>query len=393
MTAKNVAAKMMLQMAILTVLYSVALLLTAVKFLPDDRLVNALPYPQVSAMSNMLLELALLSGLIGAAVYAAVEGESVQLKWAFRAWTLFLLVTCIAGALDLLEGRNLLEIPRLLDLVLIGLLIAFMVLVAQGSSIEAGQGKYVWLVGIGFVLAAYVVSFIPVTSILVDRVLRVLTVQMRFNVGYVLAGLAVIYWFPRQMNIYLTGGIAAVMGTLVSFSPLTAIGQSRLADWLVILVLVIGWILLIRELTHPGNAPQRCVTLGLLLLTFSLGLLGSLSSIQRIAAYTQGTLFSTVQLQLIMLSILIILIGFARQSMTNTPSALGFWLTTLGIVGGSLALLMAAGVQTVMERALSIGYLDVQNALVPFYVLWIISLLVMGIGFVWILLTTTFTEN
>lgn len=393
MTAKSVASRMMLQMAILAVLYISALLLMAAKYLPDDTLVNALPYSQVSALSHVLLELALLCGLLGAGVYAAIDGQSVRLKWTYRAWTLFLIITCLIGALDWLEGRYMLEIPPILDLALIALLIAFMVQVAQGNNIEAGQGKYVWLVGIGFILAAYIVSLIPLSSILVDRILRVFTVQMRFNVGYVLATLAVIYWWPRQMNIYLTGGIAVLIGTLVSLSPLAAIGQSRLADWLVAIVLLIAWVLFIRELTKPDNTPQRWVTFGLLLLTFGLGLLGGLISFQRIAAFTQGTLLTSLQLYLTMLSILIITMGFARQSMTNTRSALGFWLVVLGVVGGSLALLVAAGIQTVMERMLSIGYLDVQNALVPFYGLWIIGLLVMGIGFVWLLLTMTLTEN
>ena len=387
MTGQKIATNMMAQMMILALLYVSAALLAAVKFLPDDMLVNTLSYPQVAAFSHVMLELALLTGAIGAAVYIAVEEESSLLIWTYRGWTLFLVVAFLAGALDLLEGRHLLELPPVLDVALILLLVAFMLVVVQGDSDAMGQGKYVWLIGMSGIVFAYMVSLIPVSSILVDRVLRIVMVQGRFNVSYLLLGLTVIYWFPRQMNLYVIAGAVLLLGTLASYIPLIALEQSAISGWIVAGVSVVGWIFVVRELTRYSHAPQAWLNLGIMVAVFSLGGLATVMSIPRIAAYTQGTLLTGLQLNLVASAVLLILLGFARHVVLEKPAPLAFWLVAVGFIGSSAVLLIAASTQTIMERVLTIGFLDVQNALVPLYALWIVGLLVLGCGHFWLVLS------
>jgi hypothetical protein len=280
-----------------------------------------------------------------------------------------------------------LEIPPILDVVLIILLLAFIFIVAHGDGDMMGQGKHIWLAGMVIIVSAYVISLIPVSSVLVDRVLRVVLVNMRLNVGYLLAALAVVYWWPRQMNLYVIGGIAALVGTLASFIPLIAIEQSPLSGWIVAAGILIGALLLMREMTNPVNAREAWVNLSMIIILFSLGILATVLSVPRVAAFAQGTFLTGLQLNLIALGVLLINMGFARRVVTNRHSTTAFWLITLGLVAGNLALLIAAGAQTIMERVLTIGYLDVQNALVPLYALWISGLLVMGCGLLWMLQT------
>jgi hypothetical protein len=388
MMGRKIAANMMTQMMVLALLYVSVALLAAIKFLPDDKLVNALSYPQVAAFSHVLLELTLLTGAIGAALYIAVEKDDA-LIWVYRGWTLFLIITFLAGALDLLEGRHLLELPPVLDVVLIVLLVAFMLVVVQGDSDAMGQGKYVWLIGMSGIVFAYMVSLIPVSSILVDRVLRVVMVHSRFNVSYVLLGLTVVYWFPRQMNLYLVAGTVTLLGTLASFIPLIAIEQSAISGWIIAGVSVVGWIFVVRELTRYHHAPQVWLNLGMIIVVFSIGILATVMSIPRVAAYSQGTLLTGLQLNLVACGVLLILIGFARHVVIEKPAPLAFWLVAVGLVGSSAALLIAASTQTIMERVLTIGFLDVQNALVPLYALALVGLLVMGCGIFWLVLSAS----
>ncbi|MEP6988878.1 MAG: hypothetical protein ABI970_24970, partial [Chloroflexota bacterium] len=59
-----------------------------------------------------------------------------------------------------------------------------------------------------------------------------------------------------------------------------------------------------------------------------------------------------------------------------------FWLVSVGILGGGLALAAAGIVQVYLERLLSIGYLDTQALIVPLYIGWVMGLIVLLLGIV-----------
>jgi hypothetical protein len=225
--------------------------------------------------------------------------------------------------------------------------------------------------------------------------LRILAVNLRFNVGYMLVALALVYWW-LETNLYPVAGVVMLVGTLVSFAPLTALGQTGIPALLVIVLIPAGLIFFVvgsyRYIeTFTRFFYHQWLYLGLILLVMSLGVLGTLSSLPAFAPYMQGTRLTDLQLTLTMLGMLALVVGVClkwTEELRDYKLARGefgaFWLVTVGVIGGHLALLVAAGAQIIMERVMSIGYLDVQNALVPLYVLWMIGLLVMGLGVVWL---------
>ncbi len=127
-TRRILAWQLYAQTLLLLVLYSAASLMTAIKFMPTDPLATALPYMQVSGLSHVLLELALLTGLFATSVYFLFNEITQQLMWVYRAWTAFLLITVLTGLMGLFTGQYMLELPLLLDGALFILVIAWSII-------------------------------------------------------------------------------------------------------------------------------------------------------------------------------------------------------------------------------------------------------------------------
>jgi cell division protein FtsX len=59
-----------------------------------------------------------------------------------------------------------------------------------------------------------------------------------------------------------------------------------------------------------------------------------------------------------------------------------FWLVTFGALASAILLACAGAAQTLMERRASVGYLDVQELMIPLYNLWMLALIVMFFGLI-----------
>lgn len=371
------------QTLLLLVLYSAASLLTAIKFLPIDPLANAVPYMQVSGLSHVLLELALLTGLFATSVYFLFSDISKYLMWIYRAWTAFLLITVLAGLMGLFTGQYMLELPLLLDGALFVLVLAWSIVLFQGKD---NAGKLVLMTGLMVVALGILVSLFPASNPLSDRIMRIITVNMRFFVGYPMTGLAILYWIYNDIPLNAGAGILATVGSIVSIAPLNSIGVINLPAWILVPFVIIGIFYVVRALTSSTRAWQNA---GILLMALGIGVLGTLFVIPSVGSYAIGTRLVDLQYTLVAWSVLLFILSSLSMSLENTTiepvtygNSLTFWLISGGIVASTQALLLAGVVQLILERVLTVGYLETQTVLVPLYVLWIAGIMIMALGIV-----------
>lgn len=369
------------QTLLLLMLYSATSLLTAIKFMPLDPLANALPYMQISGLSHVLLELALLTGLFATSVYFLFDDINKALMWVYRAWTGFLLLTVIAGLMGFFTGRHMLELPLLLDALLFVLVMAWSVILFQGKD---NAGKLVLMTGLTIVVIGILVSLFPASNPLSDRIMRVITVNMRFFVGYPITGLVILYWIYNDIPLNAGAGILAIVGSIVSIAPLNSVGIINLPAWVLVPFVLIGMFYVVRALTSSTRAWQN---VGILLMALGIGVLGTLFIVPSVGSYAIGTRLSDLQFTLVAWSVLLFILSSLSMSLENSQiesvtygNSLTFWLISGGIIASTQALLLAGVVQLFLERVLSIGYLDSQTIIVPLYVLWIVGLVILSLG-------------
>jgi hypothetical protein len=408
----------LVQAVVLFMLYMAATLLVAVKFIRNDPLAVSLPYQHVAAFSNMLLNLSVVSGLLGGGIYVVaaqnadnrIPGQRLKnenlLSYAFSLWTLILILAFFAGVLGLLEGRNLLELPPILDTAQIVVILLIIVSVARSQS-RWTPIALVWTVGMALSVVCTLTGLVPTSDYLVDRVLQVLAVGINLDVAYVLAAVALGYWLMHRFSdvpqgwadnsLYTVAGLLSIAGVLVSLPEFYILGAPEWVRILGNIALLVVPILYLIVAAHSYKAlsnrnptvtlAAHWYALGLLLLLIGAGLLGGLQAAPGIRQWTAGTRLSDLQTTLTTFAIVAIVLGVVNQVAAEmrgqnrrVTGLTPFWLVAFGIVGGAAVLGCAGVVQTYLERIAGIGYLETQTLLIPLYMLWLLAWLAIALG-------------
>lgn len=411
--SQQITYRFFAQTVVLFVLYVALALLGAVKFLvPADPLVGSLPYQQINALGNIVLGLAALNGLLGGGLYLAVDNASDRrlaneplLDYTAQAWSVYLSVAVLAGLFGFTEGRNGLELLGVLDIIGVVLVALIGVNVLLGRTVRPIQ--QVWLVGLAAHILAVMIGLAPASDYLYDRALRVLALGVEQHVAYLLMALALGFWLMHRFSditpawsdtgVYVTGGLAAVAGILLTLAGLYPLG---VPDWLLSLGSVSLFVVpiiyfIIAAHSYKGLSSRNATRtlagswfgLGVLLLLLGPGLLGALGTLPGVAQWTVGTQLTSLQTVWMALIPLSFALGVINQGTIElrgnnrrVTGLMPFWLVSFGFIGGGLALAAAGVVQVYLERILSMGYLDVQTLLVPLYVLWTMGLLLGALG-------------
>lgn len=409
-TTQKIATRFFLQTVILFILYALAALLGAAKFLTPDDPLAGLPYQQIGGMANILLHLTALTGLLGGGIYIASQHKvfnKTLLNYSGWAWTGLLVLSVLAGLLNILEGRNMLELPTFLDVVLLVLLI----LIAGNILLGAGRVPVIQMWSIGILMSALcvIISLIPVSDYLQDRVLRGLAVGLNTNIAFPLATVALGFWLMHRFSnvtpgwadvgIYSVGGLVTLAGVLVSLTPLHVLGApewTRTVGNLAIFVVPIAYLIFAAhsyKALSDRNATYTLAghwyTLSLLLLLLGIGLLGGVQSAPRVSIYTLGTRLTDLQNTFAELAVVAMALGVINQGAAELKGhnrrltgLSPFWLVAFGIIGGGLALGAAGVVQSITERQLSVGYLNTQTLIIPLYQGWFLGLAAILVGMV-----------
>jgi len=375
MTTRQLANRLFAQMTILLVLYGAAALFSAVKFLPADPLAVSLPYNQIAGARNVLLDLALWTGLLAGGLTllseAAGSVRSSLLTWVYRGWTALLFLGVASAILNLLEGRYLLELPVILDLALIAL--AALALAGTISVARTDTGR-VWWLGMALAIVCLIAGLVPAASPAQDRVLRALAVGARLHIAYVVAGsaiaIALLSKLRPRSSLALPAGLA-IAGALAAISPLAAVGEGA-AGLLLALVVAAAYPFFVVIALRGARAPGWII-LGLGLIAAG-GVLDAAAAIPQIGAYMVGTGLSELVSFLTMLGV--VMLAWAA----SPPAGAALVWVSAGAVVSAVAALLAGIVQVYVERVLTVGFLDTQTALAPLFVLWIVGLAVLAAG-------------
>jgi len=409
-TTQKIATRFFLQTVILFILYALAALLGAAKFLTPDDSLAGLPYQQIGGMANILLHLTALTGLLGGGIYIASQHKvfnETLLNYSSWTWTGLLVLSVLAGLLNILEGRNMLELPTFLDMVLIVLL----TLIAGNILLGAPRVPVIHIWSIGILLSAIcaVISLLPANDYLQDRVLRALSVGLNMNVAFPLATTALGFWLMHRfsnvtpgwadMGIYSVGGLVMLAGVLVSLTPLYVMAAPewvRMLGNLAVFVVPVAYLIFAAH-SYKALADRNATytlaghwyTLSLLLLLLGIGLLGGVQSATGVSVYTLGTRLTDLQSTFVGLAVVSMALGVINQGAAELKGhnrrltgLSPFWLVAFGIIGGGLALGAAGAVQTITERQLSVGYLDTQTLVIPLYQGWFLGLAAVLVGMV-----------
>lgn len=393
------------QTVILLILYVIAVLVAGAKFLAaDDPLLTVLPYNQAGALANVLLNLTVLTGLVGGGLYLAAQQRisTIALRLAGLVWTALLILSVLAGLFGLLGGRNLMELPLVLNAVLaVGLLLA---LAAVVPSIRAPMTQ-LWTLGLVLVLVSILIGLLPAGDYIQERGLRALAVGLQMNIAYPLMALALGYWLMHRFSdltpawlehdIYIAAGLVLLAGVCLTFARVqsaagwvTSVGNwaTVIAPLLYVLVIARCYPALTqRNGTHTLAA--HWFTLSILLYFLAFGLVAAVQLAPAIRPYTLGTRLADLQSTLTLMAAVVMSLGVVNQAAAElrgqnwrVTGLTPFWLVSVGILGGGLALGAAGVVQVYLERLLSVGYLDTQVLIVPLYIGWVMGLITLLLG-------------
>ncbi|MBZ0277165.1 MAG: hypothetical protein K8I60_13535, partial [Anaerolineae bacterium] len=320
-------------------IYAALALLGAVKFIsPDDPLAVSLPFQQVSALTHIALNLAVITGLLGGGLYVALDAAADKrlpneplLVYTGQLWSGFIVVALLAGLFGFSAGRQGLELPSVLvvvQLVLVGL-------VGVNVSLKRGWSplEQVWLIGLAAHLLALLIGLAPAPDYLHDRVLRVLAVGVNTNVAYVLMALALGFWLMHRFSnitpawadtgVIVTGGWAALAGVLVTLPGLYPLG---VPDWLLTLGRISLFVIPICYLVIAAHSYKafsdrnptqtlagHWLSLGIVLLLLGPGLLGAAQALPGVMQWTVGTRLSDLQGTLTGVAALAVTLGVINQ--------------------------------------------------------------------------------
>jgi hypothetical protein len=349
---------------ILLVVALAAYVLTVMKYQAVDPLVNALPYMQTAGAARSLLVLATLVGLVAVVLkeYGDEIGPLTQI-WLVRGWQALIGVVLLAVVLNIMESRTWLELPLVLDVTVLSL--SAVTFWSMRGRLLANKLLIGWLVMIGMCLVAgWLLPAHPMEDIALQVIAGGLLIQMALPVTMMVAS--------GIENEYLVGSMI-FGGSLMAASPMIALGweESTFFRFVIIVLITIVY----------GFGFFRIIDRSRTALAFFLlqMLLGTLISVPGIMPYLHGTLLVTLQ-YLLPLTGTLLLIGEKLF-----PSIQDSVIIKVLLIGGSMVtigVLLTAGIaQVYLERVFSIGYLDVQNALIPLFAMWIIGagMLLLGV--------------
>jgi hypothetical protein len=404
------ATRLFAQTIVLLALWALAALLTALKFLaPDDPLATAFGYAQAAPLTDALLTLAVFSGLLGAGLWMCAEyppTDARLLRVGSALWAALVILAPLTGLFGLLEARAIVLPPLLALLLLLGLALLVAGVVRRARHAPLIQA---WAVGMTLAGAGVAVSLIAPADPLHDAALGALAQGLLTGVGLPLAAVAVAFWLMHRFSnvtlgwaergAFSAGGMVALAGALVSLPAALPAGAPEWVGTVGRVTLFAAPLLVAVFAAHAYRAltdrnasrtlTAQWVSLAVILFLLAFGLLGAAQALPGVRVLSSGTRLSDVQHTLMLFAAAAVVLGMVNQAGAEARGGakitgfIPFWLVTFGLLGGGLALAAAGVVQVVVERQLSVGYLDTQTLLTPLYGGWAFGTGALALG-LWI---------
>lgn len=395
---------------LLLVLYGLMACLSALNFLPPPVLDGMINYSATSVFARITLQLVFI-GMMSASGLTIVLSTRIDARlrdeqavgWLATTWLVIVIITLVAATWGQTEGRYGLEIPTLLDVViLVWMGVSFALMIRSLATWEAMP--IVYGVGATVVFGTQLLGLAAFANPVTERVMRVLSVNLQLNVGFLLVAVSVAFWLVRRFSdvrqawadtaVYNVGGLVALAGAFVSGQPLVSMGQGSAFGVLAMVITPIAMVIVAAHFyralsTHNSSRTLsgHWVSLFVVLVFLGLGVLGTINSAPNLAIIGLGTRLYEAQHTLIAWAVLAVFLGMVNQAVAELRGTneritglLPFWLVGAGTLGAGLALLVSGAIQLVLERMLNVGYLDTQTLLAPVYLGWILALGLLALG-------------
>lgn len=396
---------------VLLVLYALASLLTAIKFLGADALMTSLPYPHTALLTDTLGHLAIVSGLMGAGLWIAASsrpeaqiGAPSALRLLGRSWWVIVALSALAALLHITDGRSGVDLPALLRLAQAAAMIAAIGLVWRAAPARSGV-VLVWLIGLIIHVVGLILALLPFDHPLTVWTARSLALNVQTG-GLMLAALAVIYWLLHrisdvtpgwaQSSLYTTAGLLVITAAARIVSDLVGLLPTGSLDTFSALLsgaAVIAWLIVLAHAYHALSRRNPTQTLAghwiilAYLAWFINALISAAASVPALRPNLAGTRAADAADALIALGLIAIVLAGINQITAELrgenrriTGLIPVWLVSAGAIGGGLLLAIAGIVQAYLERAVQLGYLETQALLVPLYVGWVAALILIALG-------------
>jgi nitric oxide reductase subunit B len=397
-------------------------LMSAVKYLGPDPLLNILPFDKMKAIHTNLLVVWVLTGFMGAAYYVVPEESRSEIHseklayWQLGIWTVNGVVIVVGYLFGITAGNKLLEQPWPLKLVIVVVMLMFLYNIGMTIK-KAGRWTttegvliaglalaallylpallvfnnytvsifyrwwtiHLWVEGVWEMIQAGLLAFLLIRLSGVDR-------EMMEKWLYVIVGLVFIAGILGTAHHYYWVGVPQywlpIGGIFSALEPLALVGMAMFAYYA----------MRRSGMQHPNTLALHW-TLGSAIFTaFGAGLLGLAHTWPSVNKWTHGTLITPMHGHsaffgaYVMINLAIItfampyLTGRSEERRSNTLGFWAFWLQTGGMFGMTISYAAAGVAQTYLERIMGLGYLETQLKLQVHFLMLIATGTIFTIG-------------
>jgi nitric oxide reductase subunit B len=403
-------------------------LVSAVKYLGPDPLINVLPFDISKEIHTNLLVVWVLTGFMGAAYYVVPEESRTEIYstklayWQLGIWTVNGVVAVVGYLFGWTEGNKLLEQPVPVKLVIVlvmlmlfynlymtirragrwttteGVLIAGLVMAAvlylpallkfhnyTVAIFYRWWTIHLWVEGVWEMVQAGLLAYLLIRLSGADR-------EMMEKWLYVIVGLVFIAGIIGTAHHYYWVGVPhywlPIGGFFSALEPLALFGM---AMWAYFAMRRSGF-------AHPNKLAIHWTVGSAVYTAFGAGLLGLAHTWPAVNKWTHGTLITPMHghsaffgayVMIVLAVITYALPHFSARPEDAKESTLGywaFWLQVVGMFGMTMSFAAAGIAQTYLERIIGLGYLETQLKIQVHFLMLMATASIFTIGvacFIW----------
>jgi nitric oxide reductase subunit B len=386
-------------------------LLSVVKYLGPDPLLNILNFDVTKAIHTNLLIVWVLTGFMGATYYVVPEESRTEIYserlayWQLGIWTTLGVVIVVGYMFGWTAGNKLLEQPwpTKLGIVVVMLMFLYNILMTIRKAGRWTTTEAVLVAGLGMAAILYLPALLEFHNYTVSIYYRWWTIHLwvegvweMIQAGLLAYLLIRLSGADREMMekwLYVIVGLVFIAGILGTAHHYYWVGVPRywlplggvfsaLEPLALFGMAMYAYAAMRRSgFAHPNKLAIHWTVGSAVFTAFGAGLLGLAHTWPSVNKWTHGTMITPMHGHsaffgaYVMINLAIITFalphftGRASDARESTLGYWAFWLQTTGMFGMTLAFATAGIAQTYLERIMGVGYLDTQLKLQPHFLM------------------------
>lgn len=377
-------------------------LLSAVKYLGPDPLLNIMPFDVTKAVHTNLLIFWVLTGFMGATYYVVPEESRTEIYseklayWQLGIWSLLGVTAVIGYMFGWTEGNKLLEqpVPIKLGIVVVMLMFLYNILMTIRKAGRWTTTEGVLVAGLALAALLYLPALLQFHNYTVSIFYRWWTIHLWVEgvwemvqaglLAYLLIRLSGADREMLEKWLYVIVGLVFIAGILGTahhyywvgvpqywlpiggvFSALEPLALFAMAMWAYTAMRRSGF-------AHPNKLAIHWTIGSAVFTAFGAGVLGLAHTWPAVNKWTHGTLITPMHghsaffgayVMIVLAIITYAMPHFTGRANSGKESTLGywaFWLQVGGMFGMTMAFATAGIAQTYLERIMGLGYMETQ---------------------------------